>query len=131
VSQENVEIVRRMWEAYLANDYQAALASYDPNVEWDGTNLPDGQVARGLNAVIDHTIRWMGMWQSWNVEVERVIDAGGEHVVVFIRETGRSTSGLDLDERHAELYRIRDGKIVLRQGYADPNEALKAVGLEE
>src|SRR6202035_3325504 len=105
-----------MWEAYLANDYQAALASYDPNVEWDGTNLPDGQVARGLNAVIDHTIRWMGMWQSWNVEVERVIDAGGEHVVVFIRETGRSTSGLDLDERHAELYRIRDGKILLRQG---------------
>ena len=71
------------------------------------------------------------MWESWNVEVERVIDAGSDHVVVFIRETGRSASGLDMDERHAELYRIRDGRIVRRQGFSDPNDALKAVGLAE
>jgi ketosteroid isomerase-like protein len=129
MSQENVEIVRSMWEAFLENDFQAALASYDPDVEWDGTNLPDGRVGRGLNAIMDHTIRWSAMWVNWNVEVERVIDAGGEQVVVFIRETGRSTSGLDMDERHAELYRIRDGRIVRRQGFSDPNEALKAVGL--
>jgi ketosteroid isomerase-like protein len=103
MSQENLEMVQRMYEAFLENDFQAALSSYDPDVEWDGTNLPDGQVGRGVDAVIDHLTRWSAMWESWNVEVERVIDAGGERVVVLIRETGRSTSGLDLDERHAEL----------------------------
>jgi ketosteroid isomerase-like protein len=131
MSQENVELVRRMWEAFLENDLQSALSSYDPDVEWDGTNLPDGKVGRGLDAIMDHITRWSAMWESWNVEVERVIDAGGDHVVVLIRETGRSTSGLDMDERHAELYRIRDGRIVRRQGFSDPNEALKAVGLAE
>jgi ketosteroid isomerase-like protein len=80
---------------------------------------------------MDHIARWSDMWESWNVEVERVIDAGGDQVVVFIRETGRSTSGLDMDERHAELYRIRDGRIVRRQGFSDPNEALEAVGRRE
>ena len=70
------------------------------------------------------------MWDSWNLEVERVIDAGGDHVVVFIRETGRSKCGLDMDERHGELYTVRDGTIV-RQGFSDPNEALAAVGLRE
>jgi ketosteroid isomerase-like protein len=80
---------------------------------------------------MDHLNRWSAMWESWNVKVERVIDAGGENVVVLIRETGRSTSGLDMDERHAELYRIRDGMIVRRQGFSDPNGALEAVGLEE
>jgi ketosteroid isomerase-like protein len=70
------------------------------------------------------------MWESWNVEVERVIDAGGEDVVALFREIGRTTSGLDLDGRHAELFRIRDGRIVRRQDFADANEALKAVGLE-
>jgi ketosteroid isomerase-like protein len=131
MSQENVDLVRRMWKAFLDNDLQSALSSYDPDVEWDGTNLPDGKVGRGLDAIMDHLNRWSAMWESWNVEVERVIDAGGENVVVLIRETGRSTSGLDMDERHAELYRIRDGMIVRRQGFSDPNGALEAVGLEE
>ncbi len=129
MSPENVELVRRMWKAFLENDLQAALSSYDPDVEWDGTNLPDGRVGRGLDAIMDHITRWSEMWESWNVTVERVIDARDDQVVVFIRETGRSTNGLDMDERHAELYRIRDGRIVRRQGFSDPNEALKAVGL--
>jgi ketosteroid isomerase-like protein len=131
MSQENVELVRRMWEAFLENDLQAALAAYDPDVEWDGTNLPDGQVGRGVDAIMDHITRWSAMWESWNVEVEQVIDAGNEQVVVLIRETGRSTNGLDMDERHAELYRMRGGRIVRREGFSDPNAALKAVGLME
>ena len=131
MSQENVEVVRRAWEALLANDFRTALSSYDPDVEWDGTNLPDGKVGRGRDAIMDHIRRWAEMWENWNVEVEEVIDAGPAHVVVFIRETGRSTSGLDIDERHAELYEVRDGKIVRRQGFSDPNEAFDAVGLRE
>jgi ketosteroid isomerase-like protein len=73
---------------------------------------------------MDHVTRWSDMWESWNVEVERVIDAGGDHVVALIRETGRSATGLDMDERHAELYRVRDGRIVRRQGFSDPRVAL-------
>jgi len=38
---------------------------------------------------------------------------------------------LRLDERHAELYTLRDGSIVRRQGFADPRQALKAAGLSE
>ena len=129
MSQENVELVRRMWQAFLDNDLETALSLYDPDVEWDGTNLPDGRVGRGLDAIIDHVSRWADMWASWNVEVERVIDAGDDHVVVFIRETGRSTSGLDIDERHGELYRIRNGRIVRREGFSDPEEALEVAGL--
>jgi len=131
MSQENVEIVQRLYEAWSRQDVQAALAWFDPDVEWDGTNLPDGQVGRGVDAIMDHLARWSAMWESWNVEVEEIVDAGGDHVVVFIRETGRSTNGLDMDERHAELYRIRGGRIVRRKGFSDPNEALKAVGLAE
>jgi ketosteroid isomerase-like protein len=88
-------------------------------------------VGRGIDAIMDHVTGWAAMWESWNVEVERIIDAGDDQVVVFIRETGRSTSGLDMDERHGELYTVRDGRIVRRQGFSDPNEALEAVGLRE
>jgi ketosteroid isomerase-like protein len=45
------------------------------------------------------------------------------------REIGRSKSGLRVDERHAELYTVRDGKVVSRKGFSDPDEAVEAAGL--
>jgi ketosteroid isomerase-like protein len=131
MSRENVELVRRVWEAFLAADLETALSTCDPEIEWDGTNLPDGHVGRGYDVIMDHIARWTDMWEDWNVELEQVIDAGGEQVVVFIRETGRSSSGLDMDERHGELYTVRDGMIVRRQGFSDPNEALEAAAARE
>jgi ketosteroid isomerase-like protein len=113
-----------MWEAFLLNDFETALAAFDPDVEWDGTNLPDGKISRGLDAVVDHMIRWAEMWEVWQVELEDVIDAGQDRVIVFFQERGRSEAGLDVDERHSELYVMRDGKIVYRRGFSDANEAL-------
>jgi hypothetical protein len=63
------------------------------------------------------------------VEVERIVDADDDRVVVLIRERGRSKSGLEMDEHHAELYDLRDRLLVRRQGFSDPREALEAVGL--
>ena len=76
MSQENVEAVRRMWDAWQAGDVQTALSFYDPDVEWDGTNLPDGHVARGHEAIMDHIRRWADQWDDWTVEVERIVDEG-------------------------------------------------------
>ena len=120
-----------MWDAFLAADVQTALSFYDPDVEWDGTNLPDGHIARGHEAILDHIRRWADQWDDWTIEVEQIVDAGSKHVVLFIRERGRSKSGLAMDERHAELYTFRDGRVVRRQGFSDPDKALEAVGLRE
>ncbi len=129
MSQKNVEIVRSMWKAILGNDPFGGLVFCDPDIEWDGTNLPDGKVARGLEAIVDHVMQWADMWEDWKMEPQRFIDAGGENVVLIFRETGRSESGVWMDERHAELYRVRDGRVVYRKGFSDPAEALEAVGL--
>lgn len=43
-----------MWDAFLRNDPEMALAAFDPDVKWDGTNLPDGKVSHGIEAVTDH-----------------------------------------------------------------------------
>ena len=131
MSQENVEIVRALFEAWNAADYETALSFYAPDVEWDGTNLPDGKIGRGHQAIIDHLVRWAAVWDDWTVEVERVVEAGSDRVILFMRERGRSDSGLTMDERHAELYTLKDGKIVRRQGFSDPSQALEAAGLSE
>jgi ketosteroid isomerase-like protein len=129
MSEENVEIVRRMWDAFLAADFQTALSFYAPDVEWDGTNL--AQIGRGHEAILAHITRWAEVWDDWTVEVERIVEAGSDQVILFMRERGRSDSGVTMDEQHAELYTLRDGKIMRRQGFSDPGQALEAAGLSE
>jgi ketosteroid isomerase-like protein len=129
MSEENVAVVRGMWEAFRRNDFEASLAAFDADVEWDGTNLPDGKISRGIDAVVDHATGWANMWEGWEVELEDVIDAGEDRVIAFIRERGHSKAGLDMDERHSELYVVRGGKIVYRKGFSDPDEALVEAGL--
>jgi ketosteroid isomerase-like protein len=129
MSEANVAAVRGMLEAFLRNDFETALAAFDPDVEWDGTNLPDGKISRGQDAVVDHVIRWAEMWEAWEVELEDVIDAGQDRVIAFFRERGRSEAGLDVNARHSELYVIRDGRIVYRKGFSDADEALVEAGL--
>jgi ketosteroid isomerase-like protein len=122
---DNVAVVRRMWESFLRGDVEGALSAFHGDVEWDGTNLPDGRVGRGLDAVRDHVARWAEMWETWEVELEEVVDAGGDHVIAFIREHGVSKAGVAVDERHSELYTVRDGRILRRQGFSDADEALR------
>lgn len=129
MSAENVAVVREMWEAFLRNDFEAALGAFDPEIEWDGTNLPDGKVAHGIEAVVEHLTRWADMWEIWEVEVEDVVEAADDQVVVFTRERGVSKAGLEMNERHSELYRVSGGKIVYRKGFSDADEALAEAGL--
>jgi ketosteroid isomerase-like protein len=130
-SSDNVETVRAMWEAFLGDDPLSAFAFCDPDIEWDGTNLPDGKIARGIDAIVDHTMRWAEMWDDWKMEPQRFVDAGDDQVILIFRETGRSESGIQMDERHAELYTLRDGKVVYRKGFSDPDEAFEAAGVTE
>ena len=131
MSEQNVEVVRRMWEAFLGDDPARGLSFCDPDIEWDGTNLPDGKIARGHEAIVEHAMGWAEMWDDWTMEPERFIDAGGDRVIVVFRETGRSESGLQMDELHAELYTVRNGKVTFRKGFSGPAEAFEAAGLSE
>src|SRR5665648_637319 len=70
MSAESVAVVRGMWEAFLRNDFEDSLSAFDPDIEWDGTNLPDGAISHGLDAVVDHTTKWAETWETWEVELE-------------------------------------------------------------
>src|SRR5207244_13219003 len=111
MAEADVAVVRGFWEADIRNGARAARAAFDRDVEWDGTNLPDGKISGGLDAVVDHGRRWAEMWENWEVALEDVIDAGEGRVIAFIRERGRSQAGLDADGRHSELDVVHGGKI--------------------
>lgn len=124
---EAIRVVQGMWDAFNRGDGRASIEAFHPDVEWDGRNFPDGVLGRGRQVVIDHVRTWASIWKDWTVEIEELTQVTPETVIAYTRERGRSDAGVNMDERHAEAYLVRDGKIVRRVGFSDPAEALPAV----
>ena len=132
-------------EAYQQPEMMAALVDgeldlelADPEIEWDASRLtemlPDlAEIYRGHEGVRTYWRRWFGAWKDLQFEIEDVLDAG-EDVVVLIRnqrQWGRHTGICTELPPYAQVFTMRDGKIVRWRTFPDQMSALKAVGLEE
>jgi ketosteroid isomerase-like protein len=133
VSEENVEIVRRVIDARNRGDREAAFAYAAPDIEFDysGSAGPWAGIYRGVAA----TQRlWDGMdevFSEFRWEPEEFIDAG-EAVVVIMRFHSRGRgSGVETVSRGAQVYWLNDGKVVRYRQCQNRAEALEAAGLPE
>ena len=133
MSQENVEIVRRIWEADRRRDVEAVHAAYAPDVVWeDNTGLwGDWGTARSPDGVRAAWGRWYEAFEDVEFEWDEVSDTA-DHVVVTYRSRARGRgSGVLVDQAITLLWTLQDGKVVRIRSYSDRSEALEAAGLSE
>jgi ketosteroid isomerase-like protein len=134
MSQENVELVRRAFEVFLAGKSQFGLGLSDPEIEWDASEVPVPDingVYRGKEGVRQFWREWLAAWETVQFEYE-LVDAG-DRVVALIdqRMRGRST-GIEVSfGKYAQVYTFKDGLIVHWKLFMSQSEALEAVGLSE
>ena len=95
-------------------------------------NLRWGTVSRvGLNGLREVWLEWLEPWESYRAEIEDVIDAG-DQAVVLSRDYGRRKgSDAEVPLRAGAVWTVRDGKIARADFYPERAEALEAVGLAE
>jgi ketosteroid isomerase-like protein len=133
MSQENVEVVRRMYEFLSGRDWEGMLDLLDPDVEQHGTvgGLEEDHVSRGADQIRQRfEAEDNEVWDEHRIEPVRFIDAG-DRVIVLQREYQRSKGGVELVIDTAAILDLRDGRVVRMQGYMNPVAALEAVGLSE
>ncbi|OLE37114.1 MAG: hypothetical protein AUG48_05245 [Actinobacteria bacterium 13_1_20CM_3_68_9] len=134
MSQENVEIVRRIYEAFVRSDSDQPTELFDPAVELHGTvgGLSEGSVAHGLERIRQVFEQWDDeAWDESRLQPERFID-GGDRVVVFQHEFRRGRgSGVEVETDTAVVFELRDGRVIRIQGYMDRASALEAAGCRE
>ena len=135
MSQENVEIVRRLYTLITRGDDRLLdLLAPDFVVDFS-RRLVDPIVVRDLNPAVlaaffdDLRQTWGGL-PAW--EPEQMIDAG-DKVFGFIRTSARGkASGAEVEARVANVWTFRDGTPVeLKYFGEDQAAALEAAGLSE
>ena len=136
MSQENVEVVRRVYEAAARGDTQAVLALYDSEIEWDASRTQRGALAgavvRGHEALLAWLHEWYEAWETVDDELEELIDVNDDRVVSIMVQRGRGrTSGIDVADRLGTIWTVRDGKVLRAVWFPSAEQALEAVGLRD
>ncbi len=147
MSQENVELVLGVIpppEADLAqlvrDDALWAQLSdtigpfFHPDFECVASLVGDERRYRGggLDAFRAFWLDWLAPWAAYRMEeIEQAVDCG-DRVVVIVRDFGRPKGAEhEIRGRNAGVWTLQNGQAIRWEGYADPVDALEAVGLEE
>jgi ketosteroid isomerase-like protein len=118
------------------NDTQAeslfeatGLGFLSPDVELDLSELLDGRVLRGREAVQTYfDALQTEVWQEFTMHVEEIADAS-DSLVALVRWQGVGRgSGVPVDMRAAWIATMRDGLVASARLTLDRESALEAVG---
>ena len=136
MSQENVELLRRLFELFSERelDWDAIFELVGPGIVWEvRSDFPDAGVYtghEGIRRLSDAFDEAVG--KTWYRPLE-YIEVGTHLVVVPLRWGGQGRgSGAAFSEREETwVFTLRDGRIRHVKEYGTKKEALEAVGLRE
>jgi ketosteroid isomerase-like protein len=128
MSDQNVEVVRRMYEARESGDAAGALAQFHPEVVVDATARGDAAIGQGREELAAIIAEWTGAFDGWREEVEEMRDLGDSVCVVATQRGRGKKSGVEVEARYALLFEVRDDKITRMTMFRGLSEALEAAG---
>ena len=94
--------------------------------------LPDRLVFRGREGFLQWFRTWTGEFENWSAQLERLIDAGHDRVVVLTHQSGTGkVSGVPVELNIGMVWELKNGGVVRIRNYLTHAEALEAAGLQE
>jgi uncharacterized protein len=110
--EQNIQLVKKGYEAFIAGDIETLMSLLDDNIEWiqpgqssvSGTYHGKGEIGEYISRLAE---------QSTTVNPHRFI-ADGDTVVVLSETTSGGETSQD-----ADVFTLRDGKLVRAQVYGD------------
>lgn len=132
MSQENVELIKRAYEAFAQGGLDAALDMLDRDVEWVPPELaPTAGARRGRVEARAEAEEYLEPFEDFRWESHDFIDAGDRVVVVGYQSGRGKLSGVEVGQEQVHIWTVRNGKIVRMQMFDDRAEAFEAAGLAE
>ena len=137
MSQEAVERFAEVYEAFNRGDLTGAAKDFDPNIEWRiPFQLPDSppdETYRGPQGVIRFWETWRAAFDDFCVELEEIIDAGDQVIVIAgVRGRGAGSGAEVRSPSFPQVWTMGDdGRPVRVEMFPSRAEALEAAGVSE
>jgi ketosteroid isomerase-like protein len=132
MSKENIEAMRRGYEAFNRGDMSPVADLATRDVEWAATGSFPGVegLYRGPEAVQEWADLIHSDWEEFEVTLDEVLYDGDDVVVVaeLLRARG---SGVELERRIFAGYWFEEGKLRKRVAFTERGAALEAARLRD
>ena len=131
MSQENVALIRGIYDGFAAGDVAAVLGAMSADIVWnEAENFPyaDRNPYVGPQAVAEGVFaRCIGEWDGFTVTVDEILDAG-DTIVALGRYSGTyKATGKAMNAQLAHVWRVEGGKAKSFQQYADTLQAARVI----
>ena len=131
MSEENVRVIRGLYEAFGRGDVPTVLGDLDQSIEWrEAENFiyADRNPYIGPQAVLEGVFMRLGTeWDGFAVAPEDVLDAGDRVVVLGTYSGTYKATGRKVRAQMAHIWSLRDGKVMKFQQYTDTKQFAQAV----
>jgi limonene-1,2-epoxide hydrolase len=128
MSQENVEIVRRMIDAFNRADSGTAIQHFTPDIDWhDQRELPGAQVHHGHAGVLEHLRSVTEDMADYHVDVKAAHEVADKIIVRALV----SARALAVERETFTVFTLDRGCIRRVQIFGTEAEALEAAGMSE
>ena len=129
----NLDLVRSIHADWERGDFSKAEWAH-PEIEFVFADGPSPGTWTGLTAMRATMREYLSTWQNARLEAEEYRELDDDRVLVLNRPYGRGkTSGLDTSDigaTGAQVFYVRDGRVVRLVVYFDRDRALADLGLE-
>ena len=132
MSQENVEIVRRIFDAWASGDWSIGNEYLDQHAVYViSSDFPAFGLYFGFDAIRAYWRDFLEQWERLTMEAKH-IEAVGDTVLAHVVQHAKGrASGIEGDISYFMLFTFRGRKIVRLESVMSEAEALEAVGLSE
>jgi ketosteroid isomerase-like protein len=132
MSKENVETVRRAYDANAKRDVAAAISSLAPNVEWHQAEnfiYADRSPYVGPKAMLEGLFaRFDAEWENFTTAANELLDAGDKVIALGYYSGTYKKTDRAVHAQFAHVWTLRDGKVVKFEQYTDTAQFARAVG---
>jgi ketosteroid isomerase-like protein len=135
MSQENMELVRRLETAHNERDIDGMVAGVHPEMEIEliggFADVMGQRIFSGREGVRRFFTDWYATFKTVSVRHEKLLEAGDRVLALSTLRATVEGSDVPVELPIGSVYSFRDGKVTRFAAYYERREALEAVGLSE
>ena len=122
MSQDNVELVQRVYEGWARGDFSATDA-FDPEIDFEMVDWPHQTRVRGVQ---DMSTTWratLAAFDDFRAVPLEYVDCGSNVLVINQIEASGKESGAEVSAETATVWTVANGRVVRMALYWDTDRA--------